>query len=73
MKILGTADMPEVALLPSAGERGRILILTSDNGVYYDNGTAWTRLDNQAGGGSSNIDGGNASSIAVSNIDGGNA
>lgn len=33
--------LENVAVLPAAGSKGRMVILTSDNKIYYDNGTAW--------------------------------
>ena len=30
-----------LATLPAAGNKGRLVLLTTDNKVYYDNGTAW--------------------------------
>lgn len=30
-----------VAALPSAGEKGRLLFLSTDNQMYFDNGTVW--------------------------------
>jgi len=30
-----------LASLPGAGNKGRLVLLTTDNKVYYDNGTAW--------------------------------
>jgi hypothetical protein len=33
-----------VSSLPSAGEKGRLLYLSSDDLIYYDNGSTWTQL-----------------------------
>lgn len=31
--------------LPTAGNKGRLVCLTSDNCLYFDNGTAWIKLE----------------------------
>lgn len=30
-----------LATLPTAGNKGRLVLQTSDNKIYYDNGSAW--------------------------------
>lgn len=37
-----------VSSLPTAGELGRIALLTTDNQVYFDTGTAWKRIHGTA-------------------------
>ena len=34
-----------VSVLPAAGNKGRLVCLTSDNCLYFDNGTAWIKLE----------------------------
>jgi hypothetical protein len=55
-------------LLPQGGTAGQILAKVSAN----DYAVAWA-TPSGGGGGNTNIEGGNASSVAVSNIDGGGA
>lgn len=44
MKLLHYPIFPVVAALPVAGTKGRFLILSTDNRVYYDNGASWIAL-----------------------------
>ncbi len=41
-EVAGAAEV--VSALPAVGEKGRILFLTTDNTLYYDNGTEWVAL-----------------------------
>lgn len=34
-----------VSSLPTAGNKGRLVCLTSDNCIYFDNGTAWIKFE----------------------------
>lgn len=41
---LGTFKPPVVATLPAAGEAGRVVLLSTTNRLYHDNGVAWVLL-----------------------------
>lgn len=37
-------QVPVVASLPTAGRKGRLVILDSDNKLYRDNGSSWVAV-----------------------------
>jgi len=39
-----TDSIPVVAVLPTAGRQGRVLMLSSDSTVWKDTGSAWVLL-----------------------------
>lgn len=44
MQFLSSPDIVDVDTLPSAGERGRVVVLTTDSCFYYDDGVEWINL-----------------------------
>ncbi|MDQ3747948.1 MAG: hypothetical protein M3367_02870 [Acidobacteriota bacterium] len=48
VKFLSPFDIVNVAALPTVGTKGRVVLLTTDNKFYGDNGTAWVDLGTTA-------------------------
>jgi hypothetical protein len=51
MDYLSPPRPPVVSSLPAAGTLGRLVTLSTDGNMYYDNGSSWVALSASSGGG----------------------